>query len=90
MSAELNQINPKIIIDVWYNWILKHYKVEIEEGDFTFFENKDYSYDIGENSKLLKAVENFKNKCVKLDQKNKEKSMKYVQNLSKLCEIYYQ
>ena len=86
----LKKINPKIIIDVWYNWILKHYKVEIEEGDFTFFENKDYSYDIGENSKLLKAVENFKNKCVKLDRKNKEKSMKYVQNLSKLCEIYYQ
>ena len=86
----LKKVNPKIIIDIWDSWILKHYKIEIDNGDFTFFENKDYSYDLGDsNSRLLNAVENFKNKCSQLDQKNKNKSMKYVQNLSKLCEIYY-
>lgn len=86
----LKKVNPKIIIDIWNSWILEHYKIEINNGDFSFFENKDYSYDLGENnSRLLNAVENFKNKCSQLDNKNKNKSMKYVQNLSKLCEIYY-
>jgi len=86
----LKKVNPKIIIDIWNSWILEHYKIEIDNGDFTFFENKDYTYDLGEsNSRLLNAVENFKNKCSQLDKKNKNKSMKYVQNLSTLCEIYY-
>ena len=87
----LKKINPKKIIEIWKTWILKHYKHEIDVGDFNFFENKDYGYDIGEanNSKLLSSVNNFKNKCSQLNKKNKEKSMKYVQNLSKLCEIYY-
>jgi len=86
----LKKVNPKKIIEVWNNWILEHYKIEIDNGDFAFFENKDYTYDLGENNgKLFTAVENFKNKCSMLDKKNKDKSMKYVQNLSKLCEIYY-
>lgn len=88
----LKKINPKKIIEIWHTWILKHYKKEIDDGDYMFFENKDYGYDIGDsagNSKLLKSVEKFKNKCSQLNKKNKEKSMKYVQNLSKLCEIYY-
>jgi hypothetical protein len=87
----LKKINPKKIIEIWKTWILKHYKREIDEGDYKFFENKDYGYDMGQgsNSKLLVSVNNFKHKCSRLNKKNKEKSMKYVQNLSKLCEIYY-
>ena len=43
---------------------------------------------MGDN-KTLKILENIRVMVRQTSEQNKEKVMKYVQNLSKLCEIYF-
>ena len=85
----IKRVNPKKIITYWNDNILKLYETEISQGDITFFVNKDYRNVIGTEVQSLKVLEDIRNLVRGTTKENKEKAMKYIQNLTKLCKLYF-
>jgi hypothetical protein len=91
----LIKIKPSQIIKAWKLYIIEPYKLQINKGDYNFFLNKDYTNDIdktwddGNGNDILSAISRIRIKLKNLDEIDKKKTIKYVQNLSKLCELYH-
>ena len=85
----VKRVNPKKIITYWRDNILMLYETEILDGDITFFVNKDYRNDIGREAQTLKVLEDIRGLVKETTQDNKDKAMKYLQNLTKLCKLYF-
>ena len=88
----LKKVNPRLVISTWNNWIVAEYRHEIESGDFAFFENKDYGRDmVGSNQeqKILNVIERIRDDVKGMGDNNKKKTLKYMQNLTKLSDIYF-
>ena len=87
----VKKVNPKSLILFWKESILDLYENQIENGDTTFFLNKDYKYDLGEegSNKAMEVINDIKNLVRETSQKNKNIAMKYMQNLTKLCKLYF-
>ena len=87
----LKKANPRIIIQVWKQQIANVYREKIELGDISFFLNKDYSADIdgiGESSKIMSSIERLRGPVSNMGVENQEKTMRYIQNLTKLSDLY--
>lgn len=87
----LKKANPRLIIMVWKEHITSKYSNEIEQGDISFFLSKDYSLDVSnaDNSdKIMNAIERLRKPISIMSNDNKEKTMKYIQNLTKLSSMY--
>ena len=85
----LTKAKPRNIIKIWKLHIIKPYRKEIENGDYKFFIDKDYSWDVGDGidgnkNDMLQSIGKMQKKIQKMEAANKEKAMKYVQNLTKL------
>lgn len=89
----LKKANPRKLIELWKVFVTDKYQKEIDEGDYNFFTNKDYSTDLDEfaknNNEVVNSIEKFKSYTKKLDNKNLETAMSYVKNLSTLCILYH-
>jgi len=88
----MRKANPKMIITVWKNHIVDVYDAEIEEGDINFFITKEYTQDVaGYDGKddVLSGIEKIRKPIKEMPDSDQEKSMKYIQNLTKLCKLYY-
>lgn len=86
------KINPKLILNYYYQNIAVLYKTQIDNGDITFFINKDYENDLGtewKTSKIHNTMERWKNVLKNSNEDTQKKAMKYFQNLSKLSELYF-
>ena len=55
----LKKSNPKILIELWKLYVTDKYQKEIEEGNYNFFTNKDYSTDLDEQTKNDNEVMNL-------------------------------
>ena len=91
----VRKMNPKMIIKIWKTQIVDKYAQQIEVGDWTFFMEKDYSTDLLNNNftgsdKIMDGINRLREPIKNMSKDNQEKSMKYIQNLSKLCKIYEQ
>jgi hypothetical protein len=85
-------VNPKSIIEIWKTCITDKYHKEIGKGDYDFFVKKNYTEDISgcENiSEILHAIEKLRNPISQMSDSNQKKAVKYIQNLTKLSELYY-
>ena len=87
----IKKANPKKLIQVWKTSVLDCYGKEIEKGDIDFFLNKDYTNDLPSDSsnKFLSIIEDSRFLLKQTSNENKEKSMKYLQNLTKICNLYF-
>lgn len=87
----LRKANPKMIIDVWYRHITLQYGNEIENSNMDFFIDKDYKNDIRmkNTDQILSKIEALKQPIREMGDENQSKTMKYIQNLSKLSKIYF-
>ncbi len=85
----VKRVNPKKIITYWRDNILNLYEEEITNGDITFFVNKDYKNDVGTEAQTLKVLEDIRSLVRNTSQENKDKAMKYIQNLTKICKLYF-
>ena len=88
----LRKINPKLIITAWNEKTVKVYHKEIEEGNISFFLEKDYSEDLNgspNTNKILEGITRLRDPIKLMGDNDKGKAMKYIQNLTKLCNIYY-
>ena len=89
----LVKINPKSVIVGWKECVNDLYKDQILKGDLEYFINKDYNEDLegsDNKGKILKTIDSFRDKIRNMGEDNKKKSMKYIQNLTKLCNMYFQ
>ena len=82
------KVKKKIVIQYWYSYVYLLYKEQIDAGNFDYFLNKDYNKDTEDND-ILNGIEKMRNKIRELSNDNKEKSIEYVKNLSKLSNIYF-
>jgi len=87
----LRKANPKMIIDVWYRHITLQYGSEINDSNMDFFLDKDYSGDINmkNTDQILNKINRLKQPIRDMGVENQEKTMKYIQNLSKLTNLYF-
>ena len=80
-------MNPKMIVKIWKTFIVDKYKTEIESGSIDFFINKDYSADlvVADNSdKIMASINRLREPIKNMTAEDQAKTMKYMQNLSKL------
>ena len=87
----IRKANPKMIIKIWHKQVVEKYEEFIDEGNISFFINKDYKDDLTntENSeKITEAIDRLRNPVKLMTVEDQEKVMKYIQNLKKLSTIY--
>jgi hypothetical protein len=87
----IRKANPKMIIKIWNVFIVGKYKNEIESGNLDFFINKDYSNDLsntGDPTKITESIDRLRAPIKLMGKDNQEKTMRYIQNLTKLAAIY--
>ena len=89
----IKKANPKMIIKIWNTFIVSKYKKEIENGDIEFFINKDYSQDLNavqqdQTNQITQAIDRLRQPVKQMTSENQEKTMKYIQNLTKLASLY--
>jgi hypothetical protein len=84
----IRKANPKLLVKIWVNYVSTPYKEQIESGDINFFINKDYSTDLVKNDnadKIMESIDRLRNPVKQMSTENQAKTMKYIQNLSKLA-----
>jgi hypothetical protein len=91
----IRKANPKMIIKIWKSHIVDKYGEQIDKGDLSFFMNKDYSGDLvnnslGGNEKIMEGINRLREPVKNMSIDNQNKTMKYIQNLTKLCNIYHE
>jgi len=84
----VTKVKKRLVIEYWYKHVYLLYKDHIDNGNFEYFLNKDYNSDVVDND-ILKGIEKMRIKINLLSDENKEKSVTYVKNLSKLSNIYF-
>ena len=86
--------NPKVLIDVWHRYVVLKYKKVIEEGNASFFIEKDYNNDVVNlsewSSKTLEAINRLKEPVKNMTVEDQTKCMKYVKNLAILSTHYWE
>lgn len=90
--ATMRKMNPRLIAKIWYEYVVSKYDDQIQNGDISFFLNKDYSEDLtdmGSSSNTIISKINILREPIKnMGQENQDKSMKYIKNLNKLAKLY--
>jgi len=88
----IKRANPRIIIGVWKKYVNDKYKDDILSGNINFFLDKDYKsdlQDIEESNTILEKIDFLRKPIKELGEENQKKTLGYIQNLTKLCEVYY-
>ena len=88
----IRKMNPRLVISVWQDKINSLYFNQIMSGDLEFFLNKDYSTDLAESqnsSKIMDSINRLRQPIRSMDTNNREKAMRYLQNISNLSNLYF-
>lgn len=92
MSFEMiKTANPTAIVKAWYKFVYLPYNIVIEKDDITFFFEKDYSDDLAHlnnSQNIMNIIDSLRNPVKQMSITNKDHSMKYIKNLSKLSFMY--
>jgi len=87
----LKKANPRAMIIIWKSHITEPYGDHIDNGDISFFINKDYTFDLegaDNNSHILDSINRLRGPVKSMGEDNQKKTMKYIQNLTKLSRMY--
>jgi len=83
----IRKANPKLLVRIWIKYVVTPYKQQIDAGDIEFFVTKDYSSDLARNDnadKIMESIDRLRSPIKQMSPENQAKTMKYIQNLSKL------
>ena len=86
----IRKANPKLLVKIWIKYVYGPYKSEIDAGDINFFLTKDYSNDLSKNDnadKIMESIDRLRKPVKEMTTENQAKTMKYIQNLSKLATL---
>ena len=87
----IKKSNPTLIIKIWNKFIYIKYQYSIDAGDISFFFEKDYAKDLGKlsnQSEILEIINKLREPVRNMSDENKAQTMKYIQTLSKLSDLY--
>lgn len=88
----LRNLNPALIIKVWYLNVYSPYKDVIDRGDIvSFLIEKDYNSDLVElenANEVLEIVHQLRKPISEMSENNRQKTMEYIKSLSKLSDGY--
>ena len=85
----VKKTNPRILMNAWVTYIVGPYTGEIEKGDIGFFLNKDYTHDLEYmGNAVMQKVDTLRGPVRDMGADNQAKSMKYIQNLTKLAKMH--
>ena len=87
----IKKTNPTLIIKIWNKFIYIKYQYSIDAGDISFFFEKDYAKDLGKLSnpdEILEIINKLREPVRNMLDENKAQTMKYIQTLSKLSDLY--
>ena len=88
----LRKANPKIVLPIWKTYILDKYEENIMLGNINYFLEKDWTKDFVEESSVklvLEKITVIKQTIKNLSNDDLQKTILYLQNLTKLCKLYY-
>jgi hypothetical protein len=91
--SAIRKANPKMIIKIWNSYIANKYNDQIEAGNISFFISKDYAQDLANadnSNKIMESIDRLRNPIKAMNSEDQAKTMKYIQNLSKLATLYEQ
>ena len=89
--STIKQANPTAMVKAWYKFIYSKYNNVIDEGDISFFYDKDYTTDIGHlknADKIMTTIDSLREPIKNMSDVSKGHAMKYIQNLTKLSIMY--
>lgn len=84
----IRKANPKLIVKIWTKYVASPYQNEILAGDIEFFVNKDYSNDLtrtGNPDQIMSSIDRLRGPVKQMNPTDQQKTMKYIQNLSKIA-----
>ena len=87
----IKRANPTILIKVWLSHVYTPYRESINNGDVEYFINKDYGTDLNHISNVqdvMKMIDTIREPIRSMEDVNKGHTIKYIQVLSKLSELY--
>ena len=85
----IKKTNPRILMNAWVTYIVGPYNDQIEKGDIGFFLDKDYTQDLEYmGNAVMQKVDTFRGPVREMGADNQAKSMKYIQNLTKLAKLH--
>ena len=87
----IKRANPTIIIKIWFLHVYTTYRESIDNGDIEYFIHKDYQDDlqgVSNNGEVLRIINTLRQPIGEMDDVNKQHTIKYLQILSKLSEMY--
>ena len=87
----IKRVNPRRLLVLWKECVLDLYEEQINEGNLAFFINKNYTSDLGESGtdKGKQIIEDLRFLVKGASIESQHKAMKYIQNLTKLCKLYF-
>lgn len=87
----IRKSNPKLIITVFHEYVYLKYDEKIQNNNIQFFIDKDYKDDLTENKhsdKIIESINRLRNPIRLMNEEDKMKTVKYLQNLCKLSNSY--
>ena len=86
-------ISKKKIILFFKSNIVDLYSKQIEDGDMSFFINKDYNDDVSvvvdNNDFIINYINYIKSLVIGMNEEEQKNIMKYFKNLVVLCKLYH-
>jgi len=89
----IRKANPKLTIKIWKSYVVDKYGDKFDSNDISFFIEKNYMEDLSnldQPNKIMESIDNIRDPIKLMDKSNKDKTMKYLQNLKKLCVLYHE
>lgn len=86
----LKSSNPKSMIVAWKRYVNDKYRKEIDANNIEFFITKNYKndVDIEYDDVIETSINDLRETIMNMSEENQRASMKYIQNLCKLCDHY--
>ena len=85
----LKKTNPRILLNTWITFVAEPYADHVARGDIGFFLEKDYTQDLEYmGNAVMQKVDTFRKPVREMGPENQAKTMKYIQNLTKLATLH--
>jgi hypothetical protein len=87
----MQMMNAQLIIKLWYKNLYEPYRGKIENNDLSFFIDKEYQDEassLPNAREVLQGIDKLREPIRNMSSINKETSMKFIQKLSKLSQLY--
>ena len=90
--STVREMNPRLVISIWKEYIVDKYRSAIEAGNMDFFLDKNYTADVkdlGQAASILQKIDTLREPVREMGEDNLNKTREYMKNLTKICDLYY-